>query len=84
MTDIKELALRVAKEISMMDDFVLDCEDELIDFATRFLAAYLAEREPRGWWNPKYPTLPVQLTKPHDGGGWEPFYTEPEKVTSPD
>lgn len=43
-----------------------------------------AALKPRGWWNPKYPTLAVQLTKPHDGGGWEPFYTAPEKVTSLD
>ena len=34
-------------------------------------------KKPRGWWNPKYPTLSVQLTKPHDGGEWEPFYTAP-------
>ena len=41
------------------------------------LAAYLAEQEPRGWWNPSYPSLSVQLTKPYDGGGWEPFFTAP-------
>lgn len=27
------------------------------------------------WWNTKFPQLTVQMTKPHDGGGWEPLYS---------
>jgi len=52
MTDIKELALRVATEtLELEDSFESGSkyavgDDELTDFATRFLAAYLAEQEP--------------------------------------
>jgi len=73
MTDIKELAWKVMKEMEE-EGFVVEYH---YTFATRLIAAYLAEQEPRGWWNPKYPTLPIQLTKPHAGGGWEPFFTAP-------
>ena len=61
-----------------------ECQDEINKtIATPDDSSALdATLKPRGWWNPKYPTLAVQLTKPHDGGGWEPFYTAPEKVTS--
>ena len=46
MTDIKELALRVAKET----DEVTHSMDEFIpEFAQRFLAAYLAEQKPVAW-----------------------------------
>ncbi|MBK8772147.1 MAG: hypothetical protein IPM06_17235 [Rhizobiales bacterium] len=41
MTDIKELALRVGKERAMWIN-----DEWIIDFAQRFLAAYLAEQKP--------------------------------------
>ena len=31
--------------------------------------------KPTHWWNPKYPTMPNQLTAPHEGGGWEAAYS---------
>lgn len=31
--------------------------------------------KPTHWWNPKYPTMPNQLTAPHEGGGWEASYS---------
>lgn len=40
MTDIKELALKVAKEFTAD----VSTHDSLVDFAQRFLAAYLAEQ----------------------------------------
>ena len=43
----------------------------------RIAIAQAEKVEPSGWWNPKYPSITVQLTKPLDGGGWEPFYTHP-------
>ncbi len=52
MTNIKELALRVAKEtLELEDSFESGSkyavgDNELTDFAQRFLAAYLAEQEP--------------------------------------
>ena len=30
---------------------------------------------PTHWWNPKYPTMPNQLTAPNEGGGWEASYS---------
>ena len=36
----------------------------------------IAGQGPVAWWNPKYPTLPVQLTKPYAGGHWEPIFTQ--------
>ena len=57
MTDIKELALRVAKEIALPAKHITFANeigygfdgDELADFAQRFLASYLAEQEPVAW-----------------------------------
>ena len=31
--------------------------------------------KPTHWWNPKYPTMPNQLTAPHEGGAWEAAYS---------
>jgi hypothetical protein len=31
--------------------------------------------KPTHWWNPKYPTMPNQLTAPNEGGGWEASYS---------
>lgn len=31
--------------------------------------------KPTHWWNPKYPTLPNQLTAPYEGGGWKAAYS---------
>jgi len=31
--------------------------------------------KPTHWWNPKYPTMPNQLTAPYEGGGWEAAYS---------
>ena len=45
MTDIKELALKVAKDIGYWDEQ----EEYILDFATRLIAAYLAEQEPVAW-----------------------------------
>ena len=80
MKDIKELALKVAIDVGVWQvepSEVCFTEARLTYFATRLIAAYLAEQEPRGWWNPSYPALSIQLTKPYDGGGWEPFFTAP-------
>ena len=57
MTGIKELALRVAKEVVLPAKHITFANeigygfdgDELADFAKRFLAAYLAEQEPVAW-----------------------------------
>ncbi len=46
MTDIKELALQVAKEAPWYFDNEPLGDAELTDFAQRFLVAYLAEQEP--------------------------------------
>jgi hypothetical protein len=80
MTDIKELALKVAIDVGVWTvepSEVCFTEARLTYFATRLIAAYVEGQEPRGWWNPSYPSLSVQLTKPYDGGGWEPFFTAP-------
>ena len=47
MTDIKELALRVAKEFTAD----VSTHDSLVDFAQRLIAAYLAEQEPVGYFH---------------------------------
>ena len=73
MTTIKEVAERTMQSCGPHEKL----QDAYLRFAQRFLAAYLAEQGPRGWWNPSYPSLSVQLTKPYDGGGWEPFFTAP-------
>jgi hypothetical protein len=67
MTDIKELALKTLG--AMAEDgfhvyiityeagnerFELDAP-ALDEYNKRLIAAYLAEQEPRGWWNPSYP-----------------------------
>ena len=57
MTDIKDLALRVAKEVVLPAKHITFANeigygfdgDELADFAKRFLAAYLAEQKPVAW-----------------------------------
>jgi hypothetical protein len=80
MTDIKELALKVAIDVGVWTvepSEVCFTEARLTYFATRLIAAYVEGQEPRGWWNPSYPALSIQLTKPYDGGGWEPFFTAP-------
>ncbi len=46
MTDVKELALRVVKESPWYYDNEPVGDSDAIDFAQRFLAAYLAEQEP--------------------------------------
>lgn len=48
MTDIKELALKVAKEAGFSMPLIEMFPDRLIDFATRFLSAYLEQQEPVG------------------------------------
>ena len=52
MTDIKELALRVARETFTQDEHGFPDNvlwEEITNFAQRFLAAYLAEQEPHGY-----------------------------------
>ena len=58
--DIKELALKVAKEMNWrMDEMTLET------FATRLIAAYLAEQKPVAWWGSMWIM----------GSGPNPFHT---------
>jgi hypothetical protein len=54
MTDIKELALRVAKEMYCIESDGVAIpfnRGDLVNFASRLIAAYLAEQEPVGYFH---------------------------------
>jgi len=85
----EQMALRVAEEADDYADAALQCVGEFhpdwhevrdVRFATRIKEELCKGQEPTHWWNPKHPTLTIQLTKPHGGGGWEPAYSHPAPI----
>ncbi len=76
----EQMALRVARENELWL-WEGSFNQGIVRFATRIKEELCKGQEPTHWWNPKYPTLTIQLTKPHDSGGWEPAYSHPAPTT---